>query len=180
VSTRRKKQAQPRRKVPPDAAVPQTTEKSQPAGPPATGTAKVDIYYDDHEIGPAELLGEGKARIMAIPQSTLEFWQGDVVRLTHLPGEAAGHPRIAEVLWTRHDRRTHVGYMGAVAVALHLIDIFRLLRADAALVEENPDGRDGMLAVAHSSLLDPELIVKLVGADTDKCNTWLEQFVEDD
>jgi hypothetical protein len=126
------------------------------------GTIK--IRYGPQETGPAELLGGGLARIsdpVLIPEEE-GLWQGDIVRLTHLPSDADGHPEIAEVVYRQYE---HTAYLHitdqAEAVLLHAV--LRLVGADSFVVFPPTGDRPGVLAVAHQEGLDPVGLAESIG-----------------
>ena len=123
----------------------------------------VRIHYADDETGPAELLGDGMARILDVPVFTDKFWRDDIVRLAQ--GPAGQTPRIAGVVSTRFDQHSSVQFFGGESVGTLLLHIFRLLGFDGAVVVPPAEGRPGRISVAHIAGFDPAKVVKLIGAD---------------
>src|ERR1700722_3618421 len=143
-------------------------QQSRPRSKAQTDAASrknLRIYYAPDETGPAELLGEKLARIIEVPIGTQDFWRGDIVRLTHLPGDETGAPKVAEVVATRHDQRSHVLYHGSDRIASTLMTLFSILEADSAVIASPDKEMPGLLSVAHDSWLDPVAVVKLLRAD---------------
>jgi hypothetical protein len=135
--------------------------RDEGASPPARAVVK--ILYAEDETGPAALLGDGLARVLDMPVHTDAFWRDDVVRLEQSP--AVPFPRVAEVVFTRHDRRSRVEFFGGEGVATLLMNFFSLLRFDSAVVVPSAEGRPGVISVAHVAGFDPAEVVRLVGAD---------------
>jgi hypothetical protein len=140
------------------------TQQRQPdQGHPTTSRGEiVNIRYAADETGPAELLGGGLARIIDVPLLTEAFWQDDIVRLKP---QGEGFPTIAEVVFTRFERRTRVQYFGGEFAGSLLLHLFRVLGLDCAFIVPPKDEGPGLISVAHPAGFRPEKVVKLLGAD---------------
>jgi hypothetical protein len=121
------------------------------------------IHYAPDETGPAELLDERLARIIDVPALTDDFWRDDVVRLQAPPWQ--GHPSIAEVFYTRFERRSRVEFFGGDVMGAALRDVCRVLGFDSAIIVPSEGGRPGIISVAHIDAFDPAALVNLLGAD---------------
>jgi hypothetical protein len=127
----------------------------------------VRIRYAEDETGPAELLGEGLARIIDVPLLTDRFWRDDVVRLRQDPD--GGLPRVAGVAFTRFERRSMVQFFGGEGAGALLLSLFSLLGFDSAVIVLPADERPGWISVAHAAGFRPAAVVKLIGADKPEC-----------
>jgi hypothetical protein len=122
--------------------------------------AVVIIRYDPCQTGPAELLGGGLARILDVPVFTKAFWRDDIVRLAESP--EGGYPAIAEVVFTRHERRSHIIYWGPYSGAILLMSLFSLLGCDSAMLRHADEERPGLMSVAHPAALDAAALARLL------------------
>lgn len=139
---------------------------------------QIKIYYTPHETGPAERLGGRLARIVNTPLLAQRFWRDDVVRLTHLPGDADGLPRVEKVLFRRHADQRVVGFADA-AEAMLLASVFALVGADADVLLGPANGQRGMMSVAFDPPLDPVALARVLGIEQDPEDDEAEDAADD-
>jgi hypothetical protein len=124
----------------------------------------ITIFYAADDPGPAELIGDKLARIVDVPLVSAVLWRDDIVRLTHLPGEADGYPKIEEVVFRRFSRlrflRIHQMHEAYV-----LSGVLASLKADSAIVLPPKFDMQGMMLVAFNPPLDPIGLAEAIGID---------------
>lgn len=121
----------------------------------------IPVYYDAQEVGPAELLGDGLARIVKAPVFG-EICRNAIVRLDRDPHEAEGFPKVAEVLHMPYPCLTTLEFMEADDERT-LINILALVQAEAEVVGLPEGDRPGLLRVFHHEFLDPECLAEAIG-----------------
>jgi hypothetical protein len=129
----------------------------------------VHIAYSKDETGPAELLGGGLARIVDPVLLGPELWQGDIVRLTHLPDDESGPPGIAQVIHRQFPGKTTVQFHCMFQSVL-LTNVFAMLGGDSCLLVTPEEDRPGLLAVMHQEHVNPVLLAEAVGIPQDECD----------
>ncbi len=120
----------------------------------------VKIYYDEGESGPAEYLGDRLARIDADPL-TDKVWRGDIVRISHKPGEVA-IPLITDVVCQRFPNRSILQFDDLEELAIlgsHLM----LAGAELGFKLPPKEGKSGFFCVAHHAHLDPTMLAEALG-----------------
>lgn len=122
---------------------------------------RIRIIYGGEEEGFAELLGDRLARIYDQPL-TDRVSRHDIVCLSHLPGEAAGFPTIAKIVYQRHPCRTYLRFAKDEELSA-LIPHLRLADSFLVTIAGPQEAELGIAIVAHPEKVDPQLLAKAIG-----------------
>jgi hypothetical protein len=122
----------------------------------------IKIWYTEDEFGEAEVLWGRVARLSDKPVTADEIWPGDLVLLSHLPGQASGHPRIACILDRRFEVTARVLYWNA-GDQLTLQSMLSVVGAGMVDLGTPDDDRPGVMIVGCNRPVDPEQLAEAIG-----------------
>lgn len=126
----------------------------------------IRIWYTANETGEAEVLWGRVARLLDKPIGVDEIWPGDLVLLTHRPGQASGSPRIARVLDQRFNVTARVLYWSFGDLDT-LQSMLSVVGAGMAVLCHPDDDKPGVMIVGCNGPVDPEQLAEAIGIRQD-------------